>query len=226
MHRQCPQEFQDQIDAAIGTNPYGEPLFRLAWGQSETMRAGGAWLRDGFVGYRDILVSEDPRGPACWMIMMWEGPEVYRSPEFHYAANRDGMTGLQDLGEYPYHGRYRLIHRLMHREMVNGKLITEAMELNSLIIDIILPMTKMWQSLTAEAKRNALRYEADLKDQQAASALAEQKASYAPAFKGAVSFTGQGCRTSLIAKKEELIYKHWDRLMWAAKHAQRGFHQV
>lgn len=223
MHRDCPEEFQDRINAVCGTNQYGDPIFRLAWGQSETMRGGGAWAKDGFKGYRDILVGGNS---PCWMIMMWDPPSVYGPPERWYLQFRDDATGLQDMGEYPYHGRYRLIHKLIHREMVDGKVVTEAMELSTMIIDQILPMVKAWQSLSKDAQVAALRFEQDLRDQEAASALADQKSSYAPAFKGAVSFTRQGCRTSLIAKKEAFLEKYWRELMSAAAQYKKGFQQA
>jgi hypothetical protein len=151
MHRECPREFQDRIDQEFGTNQYGEPLYKFAWGQTETMRGGGAWA-NGFVGYKDVLVGgNDP----CW------------------------------------------------------------------------PMVRGWQALSKEAQVEALRYEQRLREEEIARAAIEAKQSYAPAFKGnAVSFTRQGCRTSLIAKKEEFLEKNWKRLMQAASLYQRGMNQV
>jgi hypothetical protein len=223
MHRECPREFQDRIDQEFGTNQYGEPLYKFAWGQTETMRGGGAWA-NGFVGYKDVLVGgNDP----CWMIMQWDPPQVYGSPAMWYYTFRDQMTGLQDLGEYPYHGRYRLIHKLIHRERVNGKVVVTAMDLSSMLIEQILPMVRGWQALSKEAQVEALRYEQRLREEEIARAAIEAKQSYAPAFKGnAVSFTRQGCRTSLIAKKEEFLEKNWKRLMQAASLYQRGMNQV
>lgn len=224
MRRDCPAEFQERINATFGTNQYGEPIFRLGWGQSEMMRAGGYWEKTGFHGYKDIYVSG---GTPCWCIMMWEPAEKFGGPGLWYAIHRDEATGMQDLGKYPYHGRYRLIHKLIHREMVMGHLVTEAMELNTMIIDAILPMCKAWQSLEEDVKIAALRLHQQIEDEEAAKAAAEAKASYAPAFRGAtVSYTGQGCRTSLIAKKEEFLERNFKLLMAKSKAFGTGFRQV
>lgn len=201
----------------MGTNPYGESMWKLAWGPSTTMRAAGLH------GYRDILMA----GPEpCWMILMWEPASVYGSPAMWYYQNLDEPTGLQLLGEYPYHGRYRVIHKLIHREMVNGHLKTEAMELSSLIIDVILPMTKAWQSISKESQVEALRYEQDLREKEIAEKAADAKSQYAPAFKGRpISFGRQGCRTSLIDKKIEVLERQFKQLMASAAQYQKGFTQ-
>lgn len=224
MRRVCPVEFQDRINQSFGTNKFGDPLFKLSWLGSETMRGGGYWDKTGFQGYRDVLVGG---GTPCWGIMMWEPAERFISPKIWYMQHRDEATGLQDLGKFPHHGRYRLIHKLIHREMVMGHLVTEIMELNSMIIEAILPMTKAWQSLEAEKQVAALILDQEIRDKELSEAAWEAKKSYAPAFKGAsVSYTGQGCRTSLIAKKEEKLELQWKMLMASAKQFGTGFKQV
>lgn len=224
MHRDCPPHFQEAIDRSFGTNKYGGPLYKLAWGQTETMRAGGYWQHSGFKGYKNILAAG---GSPCWCIFMWEPSSKFGSPALWYYLHRDEVTGLQDLGKYPHHGRYRLIHKLMHREMVDGRLVTEAMELNAMIISAILPMVKAWQSLAPEKAVSYLQFDQASREMDIARAAAEAKASYAPAFRGgAVSYTGQGCRTSLIAKKEEFLQKNWNRLMRAASKFNKGMQQV
>ena len=188
------------------------------------MRAGGHWSKTGFTGYRNILAAGNS---PCWCIYMWNPAEKYISPAIWYMMHRDEFTGLQDLGKFPYHGRYELIHKLIHREMVNGHLVTEAMELNAMIIGPILQQVKAWQSLTAEKRAAYHAFDIAMEDEEKAKAAAEAKASYAPAFRGgAVSYTGQGCRTSLIAKKEEMLEKNWRRLMGAAAQYRRGMQQV
>ena len=221
--RICPQEWQDRIDEYMGTNPYSEPLFRLSWGQTETMRSGGVWV-DGFKGYRDIMVA---RNSPCWMILMWEPAICYGPPELWYFQNKDEHTGLQTLGEYPYHGRYRVLHQLVNREVVNGKLRTEHLELSSLIVDSIIPMCKVWQDLSKETQVQLLIRDEEIRKEEAAAKLAASKADYAPAFKGApLSFSGQGCRSSLIGKKIQVLETQWKQLMSAAAGYERGIQQV
>lgn len=224
MRRDCPPEFQEAINARFGTNQYGEPLFKLEWCETATQRAGGYWSTTGFRGYRDMPVAQKAK---CWGIFMWEPASKFGSPALWYYMHRDPATGLQDLGEYPFHGRYRLIHKLMHREMVGNRLVTEAMDLNAMILGPILDMVKAWQSLEEEKKIAYLQFDIASRDEEVAKAAAEAKASYSPAFRGgAVSFTGQGCRTSLIAKKEEFLTRNWSRLMRAASHYKLGMNQI
>lgn len=223
MHRECPPEFQGRIDQTFGSNPYGEPIFKLVWGQTATMRAGGQWA-NGFRGYRDILMAGNA---PCWVILMWEPASVYGSEGTWYYTNRDENTGLQDLGEYPYHGRYRVIHKLMTWEVIDGKPTPVHLELSTLLVNGILPLVKAWQSLSKEKQVLALQVDQQLRDDEIARAAIEAKKSFRPAFSGRpVSFTKQGCRTSLIARKEEFLEKNWRMLMSAAARYKRGFHQV
>jgi hypothetical protein len=218
--RLCPSEYQDMIDAKLGTNRYGEPLFRLAWGQTETMRAGGSW--PGFRGYKDILVV---RSVPCWMILMWEPGEVFGSPELWYIQNKDEQ-GFQTLGEYPYHGRYRVLHQLVNRERIGERLLTEHLELTTLIVESIIPLCKVWQDLSKEVQVQCLIYDEEDRDREAAQKAFEAKKDCGPAFGGRpVSFTGQGCRTSLIAKKVHVLETQFNRLMNAAAKYERGFQQ-
>ena len=217
--RQCPQEWQDRIDERFGTNPYGEPIFRLSWGQTETMRAGGIWM-DGFKGYRDILVA---RNAPCWMILMWEPAICYGPPELWYFQNKDEATGLQMLGEYPYHGRYRVLHQLIHREIFDNKLRTLHLELTSLLIDSIIPLCKVWQDLSKETQVELLIEDERIRKEQAAAKLAESKAECAPAR---FVFGGQGAKSSVIGKKVHVLETQFKRLMAATSQYERGFQQV
>ena len=211
------------IDAKMGFNPYGESLFRLAWAQTETMRGGGIWV-NGFKGYRDVLVV---RNVPCWMILMWEPAEIYGSPEMWYIQNKDEQSGLQTMGEYPYHGRYRVLHQLVSRQRVNDRLITEHLELTTLIVESIIPLCKVWQDMSRELQVQCLIYDEQEREKDAAKKLAETKKEYAPAFGGKpVSFTRQGCRTSLISKKIHVLETQFNRLMNAAAQYGRGFQQV
>src|SRR5476651_1623604 len=117
---QCPQEFQDRLNEVGGLNRYDEPNFIIRWAQGGEdecyYRAGGAWHVEGlpsFVGYRDLLVGG---GTPSWMLMQWQAPELYSTPELYYMQNKDEETGLQTLGEYPYSGRYTMLYNLRWTE--------------------------------------------------------------------------------------------------------------
>ena len=141
-------------------NPYGEPRFKLVWGQSETMRTGGYFAKDGFVGYRSIPAAQRT---ACWVLMMWVPAVRSRTSGKWYREMRDEPTGLCDLGEYPYRGRYRVLQKLIHYEKVGDENITYRLEPTHFIIDVMVPLIQNWQKLTEEQKRILLEEQEDQK---------------------------------------------------------------
>jgi hypothetical protein len=139
----CPQHFQDRINRVGGLNRYGQPNFRLAWSQSETMRAGGVWPHDHFAGYREVYVANgSPRRPkqGYWMLMEWDGPETFGSEAMWFYLHRDETTGLSTLGPYPHKGRYKIAVKLIWTTVDEGALQIEPWPLNSAIIDMIIPV--------------------------------------------------------------------------------------
>lgn len=223
--RQCPVEFQDAFTRAGGTNQYGDPLFKLVWGPDETQRAGGYWARDGFIGYRDFQVA----GPdPCWVLMMWKPAESFGSDARWYYHHLDEATGLQELGEYPYHGQYVAIQSLIHREFdANRVMQVEILEVSGFLVDVLLPAVQFWQALTEEEKLEAIKLEMELEDDEVLDEMMDAKAECAPAWRGATaSFTNQGCRTSLIAKKVEVMERGMRDAMRMAARQPRGMMQV
>ena len=64
--------------------------------------------------------------------------------------------GLLDCGGFPKHGRYRLLQKFIHRELVNGQMVTYRMEPCGFMLDVMLPLIQAWGRLTDHAKRAAL----------------------------------------------------------------------
>jgi hypothetical protein len=222
--RQCPPEFQEAFTREGGTNQYGEPIFKLVWGPDETQRSGGYWARDGFVGYRDYQVA----GPdACWVLMMWKPAESFGSDVRWYYHHQDEATGLQELGEYPYHGRYIVIQKLIHYEKAEGRLQAEILEVSSFLIDVLLPAVRFWQALNEEEKLTAIRLEMELEENELLDEMMDAKADCAPAWRGAAaSYTNQGCRTSLLARKVEVMERGMRDAMRMAAQMPRGLMQL
>jgi hypothetical protein len=201
----CPQHFQDRVTAVGGLNRYGEPNFKVVWLQTPTMRAGGYWDFDGFYGYRDVPMHGEP----AWGILQWNAPEVYGTPELYYMQNVDETTGLAVLGEYPYKGRYEVLFVLSHKEMVNNKLIVEHMPLNNMLIDKVIPVVLQAKNVSLERKRAAQQELKDREDREQLETIEAMRADAKMAFGGnAVSFSRQGCRTSIIDRKVKDIEKN------------------
>lgn len=212
MHRECPEWFQDRIARVGGRNKYGQPRFKLVWGQSETMRDGGYFLKDGFEGYRDV---PSLGGEACWALMMWEPAEKFGSPWRWYKDNTDEITGLVTLGQYPYQGRYRVIKKLIHREFIGNDLHTTRMEPTHFILDIMVPLIMGWNRLS-NAERLAVVHE-DLAKEEAEGdrILADSRSAH------------KIRRDSpMVQKRLELMERSMNQAMAIARRTQLGMTQI
>jgi hypothetical protein len=158
--RRCPKRFQERLTRAVGTNQYGEPLFKLAWGQSETYTAGGVWPHDHFLGYRQLMLSNSSpsgRGQPCWMILEWHPASDYNTDAVYYFENRDDVTGLQTLGEYPYKGRYEVAFKLVSQELRNGRMQVNYYHLDGMVLDLLIPAIVEAQRMTMKERMKAIR---------------------------------------------------------------------
>lgn len=223
---QCPQEFQDRINEIGGFNRYDKPNFIVRWGQGGepecTYRSGGSWHVEGqpsFTGYRDLLVGG---GTPSWMLMQWKDASFFGTPESYYVSNYDMETGLQDLGEYPYEGKYQVLYNLCWRDMTKGKLRIEAMPLNSFLIDTVIPIIMMAKDISVAQTKEALRLQQEAADRADTAMIEDAMRNSALAFKGPVSYSRQGCRTSLIDRKVEEMTRYWNKIANNAKALGRG----
>jgi hypothetical protein len=214
----CPQEFQDRLTEVGGVNRYDQPNFIVRWaqgGQDECYyRAGGAWNVEGlpsFLGYRDLLLGG---GVPCWMLMQWKDSIVFGTPEIYYVQNHDPETGLQDLGEYPYNGRYILLYSLRWMERAGRNMKFEMMPLNSYLIDTIVPIIIEAKDITIEQTRQAMKDIKAREDARDVAMIEDVMRDASVPFKGApVSYSQQGCRTALIDKKIESMTRNWNKMM-------------
>lgn len=226
----CPDDFQERLTEIGGVNRYDEPNFRIVWSQGggdySVYRAGASWTPEGqptYTGYRDLLIGG---GIPCWAIIQWHDGLEYGTPEMYYVQNYDADTHLQTLGEYPYSGRYQLLYNLRWTERRGSRLHFEAMPLNALLLDMIVPIVTAAKDIGVEKVRAAVQ---DIKDREDAADLdtiEDAMRSSALAFRGnPVSYQKQGCRTALIDKKIESMQKNWNAMMTRASKLGRGLTQ-
>jgi hypothetical protein len=199
--KQCPKEYQDRLDQVGGFNRFGESLYKFVWGEAYTIRAGGYWEQDGFVGYRDVHLHDIPG----WIILEWHAPEEYGTPTSYYVDNYDDATGLQTLGGYPYKGRYEVLFPLIHKEFENGKLIVEPMPLNNWVISTLLPLIKVAKTVSAERKWEAIKEHKAQEEAQRLEQFVDARMDARLAFKGNTFVGKHGFSSDLIHKKAKIL---------------------
>jgi hypothetical protein len=154
----------------VGMNRYGEPNFIIAWGQSYFYTAGGMWPKphgDGYFGYRKLPLSNSSfsgRGMPCWMILEWHPPEDYGTPAAYYYDNRDELTGLQTLGEYPFKGRYEIAYRLNSQEFRDGRMTVANYQLDGWILDMLIPCILEGQKMSMKQRLRKLRQDEERRE--------------------------------------------------------------
>lgn len=164
--RRCPDAFQEMLSRHVGMNRFDEPNFIIAWGQTYMYTAGGIWPKpqgDGYIGYRKLPLSNSSfsgRGMPCWMILEWHPPEDYDTAGIYYFRNRDELTGLQILGEYPWRGRYEIAYRMNSQEFRNGRMEVQNYHLDGWILDMLIPCILEGQKMDQKTRLRMMR-EAD-----------------------------------------------------------------
>lgn len=161
--RRCPEPFQELLTRHVGLSRFGTPNFIIAWGATFMYTAGGIWPKphgDGYFGYRKLPLSNSSfsgRGMPCWMVLEWHPPEDYGTPAAYYFDNRDELTGLQTLGEYPHRGRYEIAYRLNSQEFRNGRLEVLNYHLDGWILDMLIPCILEGQKMSMKKRLQLLR---------------------------------------------------------------------
>ncbi len=223
---ECPSWFQDKLTEIGGVNKFDEPLFRCVWGQGGQpeglYRAGGHWHVEGqpsFIGYRDLLLGN---GTPAWLLLQWHDATEFGSPESYYISTHDDETNLQDLAEYPYFGRYRVLFNMSYRAMIDGKFVVEAMPLNSFILDSVVPIILEAKDISYEKSMAAMKGLKEAEDKADTDMIEDCLRDAKLAFKGPVSYARQGCRTSLIDRKVEKMSRHWNKMVANARMLGKG----
>jgi len=223
--RHCPAEFQDRLTRTFGKSEFGSPLFKIVWGQSQFIRMGNLW-RDKSgnerIGYRDRYQAH---GMACWVIMRWQPPTKYGSPNIYYANSYmaakthedgerkfDSPDGFYVTGEYPWRGRYEILQALISKEIVDGKLVITHFPLSHFLIDKVIPMMLAFQRLSKEEQVVARAAVKAAEEKETTEFIAEYMAESLPRWWGPTSYRAQGICTSLLDRKMFQIQQVWDRM--------------
>lgn len=176
------------------------------------MRDGGYFRRDGYEGYRDVLRYG---GEKCWVILQWIPSSMvgtrYRWERDHY----DESTGLLTLGSYPRHGYYKLVKKLIHREFVGGNLVTWRMEPTHFILDLMIPLIKVWNRFTSEQKLQIIE-----------DGRAKEEAEGDRILEDSLRDKKISRSSKLVEKRLELMQRTMNEAMAIASCSQLGIRQI
>lgn len=116
---QAPESLKLRLISAGGINCYGEPNFRVVWGESRETWIGGEWVDTDESGNELRTVTECRKVtkyvPADrWYLEKWMPPEHYGSPAAwdEYAIEVVNGERIPSLGPYPSRGEYEMCYRL------------------------------------------------------------------------------------------------------------------
>ncbi|MBA0086345.1 MAG: hypothetical protein HRJ53_15295, partial [Acidobacteria bacterium Pan2503] len=129
-------EYVAHINAIGGMNRFGQPNFKIVWGQNETILVYGT-DDNGKRGQHVILKHG---GIAAWFIDVWKPPECYGSPELWYALTWDWDNDAPTIGDYPWQGLYEPApFNLFVRSFSKDVMKIDAMPLTHWLLDLLVP---------------------------------------------------------------------------------------
>lgn len=152
--RDAPREYVEHINRVGGFNRYGEPNFRLVWGQNETDLVYGV-DSNGKRGQHLILKHG---GVPAWFVDCWKPPECLGTPEMWYTLTWDWEVDKPGIGPYPERGLYMPApFNLFSRSFKGNVMIVDAMPLAHWVIDLLVPNLLKEQDSTYQQRKTAIQ---------------------------------------------------------------------
>jgi hypothetical protein len=203
---ECPADIQQELTDRFGVNVYGDPVFRIIWGQSDTFRV---LQPSGF--YMDQTCGGNV---AKWLVQKWSPPIKWGTREIFNIVNADPFYGLP-LYEFPEFGMYETVTSVPHLEHA--------------IIDWVIPYLIKVLALSDEQLKAAKEWAAEVQNREEVEKITDKLMEALPTRYGPTSYGRGGCRTSVLTKKMADIEREWRRQEKAIKSgrmAAKGFSQA
>lgn len=166
--RLVPREYQEHINAIGGLNRFGEPNFKLAWGQTERQIIYGQ-MEGGGRGQHTILQFG---GIPAWHMLEWKPPETFGTAFQWYTLTWDPTADTHALGDYPWRGLYIPCSFNLYVKKIHGggtrydkdgnvvelptRLEIDALPLNFYILDLLVPNVRKAREMTHLQKKMAI----------------------------------------------------------------------
>jgi hypothetical protein len=180
-HRYPAREYVEHINAIGGMNRYGEPNFKVTWGQNETDVVYGTDA-NGKQG-RHIIMKHG--GVPAWFIDCWKPPECFGTPEMWYAMTWDHEVNAPTIGAFPERGLYMPApFNLFVKKVEKNVLTFDAMPLTHWLIDLLIPNLMKEQDTTYEQRKVAIQNRMLAERQRAIKLAFDAYSAAGPAFGG------------------------------------------
>lgn len=118
-----PKTLNTRLIAVGGLNRFGEPNYRVVWGQTRLTWIGGEWAIQDVNGNETGHVTEERQVPKYfpadrYYLEKWMPPEHYGSPESWAEYQIEKVDGIRipNLGPYPSRGEYELSMRFQKED--------------------------------------------------------------------------------------------------------------
>ena len=188
---ECPEEFNELLRDTFGVNMFGDPIYRVLWGQTETMRVSRP---EG--GYQDQTLGGNL--PA-WLLQRWTPPEKWGTPQVFEYINKDPVNN-QPLFPYPEFGIYETIHNLGQGVLDYGLFRT------------VFPMLEEIMYLSFAQLQAAKDRQKELENHREVEEITDRLMDALPTRYGPTSYGRAGCRTSVLDRKMAEIQQVWNRI--------------
>lgn len=197
-----PTEINEALANIFGRNDFGGGLYRMVWGQTETLTVRGP---DG--KYIDMLVGHNK--PA-WLLQRWCAPRMFWTPELYYAMSSD-ESGLSLTGEYPQFGRYDTVIMFIENKIVEGELVIETIPLSFEILESLIPVLQNASEMTAEEMRECEEKMEAEENARKVDLIAERMAEARYAFTSPTNLSGRTAYEKAVEEKKKRIAAEWDK---------------
>lgn len=193
--RKLPPEIEDVILRSGGTNPYGEPNFKIVWGENYVTRTG----------FGDMRLFPIP----AWVLLQWKSPAEWGSPDsWDYEA----------LGAYPSRGMYAPMSPFYER--IDKKIVP--MEMSVRVAEFIMYTVMAYQCDTPEKRLAVMKAMKEKQDKEIENRIADnlQDAVGTIAVDG-ISFAGQTTCRSYVQQMMDRIESQMGQSIAARKGLQQ-----
>ena len=178
--RRCPPAYADFLVRIGGRNPFGEPNFRLIWGETATKKIWGQ-KTNGYCGQHVQLAY----GVSGWILEEWKPPECMGvTPEQWYEQSWQPDAQLHILGDFPFRGYYSPCIHLYAQHWEGEKLITEPQELNYNVLTMLVPAIFQARAMTFRQKQTFIRRQMEREQREANRVAKDAYLDAGPAFGG------------------------------------------